>query len=220
MFATDNVTSCTCVIRKSIDSLMTRIYTSFNPTVYIIMGTMCIIHRPSATSGCHYCIIMLLLHIQVCLLRRPIIIYFIFLYSTLLIWTWNLYAESETKLYYYYIISTLPAHSNTIHQQTMMEKITTSIWTRENWTCSQWLDHRGYPAHREQGDSGAGEARGAPPVPRDPPGHVDLEDSLVYEVFRVLRFSILLNQCCFIETIYCSIVNDNSLSLFTMFYDV
>ena len=40
MFATDNVDSCTCVIRKSLYSLMTRIdrHTSLNPIVKSIVG--------------------------------------------------------------------------------------------------------------------------------------------------------------------------------------
>ncbi len=38
MFATDNVNSCTCVIRKSIYSLTTRIFTSTNPIVKTIVG--------------------------------------------------------------------------------------------------------------------------------------------------------------------------------------
>ena len=38
MFATDNVNSCTCVIRKSIFSLMTRIALSLNPIVKSIVG--------------------------------------------------------------------------------------------------------------------------------------------------------------------------------------
>ena len=38
MFATDNVNSCTCVVRKSIYSLTTRIFTSTNPIVKIIAG--------------------------------------------------------------------------------------------------------------------------------------------------------------------------------------
>ena len=37
MFATDNVNSCTCVIRKSIYSLTTRIFTSTNPIVKCIV---------------------------------------------------------------------------------------------------------------------------------------------------------------------------------------
>ena len=38
MFATDNVNSCTCVIPKSIFSLMTRIALSLNPIVKSIVG--------------------------------------------------------------------------------------------------------------------------------------------------------------------------------------
>ena len=38
MFATDNVNSCTCVIRKYIYSLTTRIFTSTNPIVKSIVG--------------------------------------------------------------------------------------------------------------------------------------------------------------------------------------
>ena len=38
MFATDNVNSCTCVIRKSMFSLMTRIALSLNPIVKSIVG--------------------------------------------------------------------------------------------------------------------------------------------------------------------------------------
>ena len=38
MLATDNVNSCTCVIRKSIFSLMTRIALSRNPIVKSIVG--------------------------------------------------------------------------------------------------------------------------------------------------------------------------------------
>ena len=57
MFATDNVNSCTCVIRKSIFSLMTRIASSLNPIVKGIVGAMCIVRRPSVTYGPHCCII-------------------------------------------------------------------------------------------------------------------------------------------------------------------
>ena len=57
MFSTGNVNSCTYVIRKSIDSLMTRIDTSFDPTVKSIVGAMCIRRRPSVTYGSHNCII-------------------------------------------------------------------------------------------------------------------------------------------------------------------
>ena len=35
MFASDNVNSCTCVIRKSIYSLTTRIFKSTNPIEYV-----------------------------------------------------------------------------------------------------------------------------------------------------------------------------------------
>ena len=38
MFATDNVNSCTCVILKSVYSLMNRIATSLNPIVKSIVG--------------------------------------------------------------------------------------------------------------------------------------------------------------------------------------
>ena len=38
MFSTDNVNYCTCVIRKSIYSLTTRIFTSTNPIVKGIVG--------------------------------------------------------------------------------------------------------------------------------------------------------------------------------------
>ena len=38
MFATDNVNSCTCIICKSIFSLMTRIALSLNPIVKSIVG--------------------------------------------------------------------------------------------------------------------------------------------------------------------------------------
>ena len=38
MFATDTVNYCTCVIRKSNNSLMTRIATSLNPIVKSIVG--------------------------------------------------------------------------------------------------------------------------------------------------------------------------------------
>ena len=38
MFATDNVNSCTCVIRKSVYSLKTRIFMSTNPIVKSIVG--------------------------------------------------------------------------------------------------------------------------------------------------------------------------------------
>ena len=38
MYATDNVSSCTCVIRKFIYSLTTRIFTSTNPIVKSIVG--------------------------------------------------------------------------------------------------------------------------------------------------------------------------------------
>ena len=38
MFATDNVNSCTCVIRKSIYSLTARIFTLTNPIVKSIVG--------------------------------------------------------------------------------------------------------------------------------------------------------------------------------------
>ena len=38
MFATDNVNYCTCVIRISIYSQMTRIATSLNPIVNSIVG--------------------------------------------------------------------------------------------------------------------------------------------------------------------------------------
>ena len=37
MFASDNVNSCTCVIRKSIYSLTTRIFKSTNPIVKSIV---------------------------------------------------------------------------------------------------------------------------------------------------------------------------------------
>ena len=57
MFATDNVNSCTCVIRKSIFSLMTRIALSLNPIVKSIVGAMCVVRRPSVTYGHHCCII-------------------------------------------------------------------------------------------------------------------------------------------------------------------
>ena len=53
MFASDNVNSCTCVICKSIYSLMTRIDTSLNPIVKSIVGVMSIVHRPSITYGSH-----------------------------------------------------------------------------------------------------------------------------------------------------------------------
>ena len=43
MFASDNVNSCTCVICKSMYSLMTRIYTSLNPIAKIIVGATCIV---------------------------------------------------------------------------------------------------------------------------------------------------------------------------------
>ena len=38
MFATDNVNCCTCVIRKYIYSILTRIYTLLNPIVKSIVG--------------------------------------------------------------------------------------------------------------------------------------------------------------------------------------
>ena len=57
MFATDNVNSCTCVIRKSIYSLTTRIFTSTNPIVKSIVGATCIVRRLSVTYGFHYCIL-------------------------------------------------------------------------------------------------------------------------------------------------------------------
>ena len=57
MFSTDNVNYCTCVIRKSIYSLMTRIDTMLNPFVKSIVGAMCSVRRPSVTYGPHYCIL-------------------------------------------------------------------------------------------------------------------------------------------------------------------
>ena len=51
MFATDNVDSCTCVIRKSMFSLMTRIALSLKPIVKSIVGAMCIVRRPSIGSN-------------------------------------------------------------------------------------------------------------------------------------------------------------------------
>ena len=63
MFATDNVNSCTCVIRKPIISIMTRIATSLNPIVVKSIvgggggGAMCIVRRPSVTYGRHCCIL-------------------------------------------------------------------------------------------------------------------------------------------------------------------
>ena len=59
MFARNTVNYCTCVICKSIYSLITTIDTSLNPIVKIIVGAMCIVRRPSitVTSESHYCII-------------------------------------------------------------------------------------------------------------------------------------------------------------------
>ena len=59
MLATDIVNSCTCVIRKSNYSIMTRLDTSLNTIVKSIVGggAMCIVRRPSVTHGPHYCIL-------------------------------------------------------------------------------------------------------------------------------------------------------------------
>ena len=58
MLVTDNVDLCTCVTRKFIYSLMTRIDTSFlKPNCKEHCGGD--VRRPSVTSGSHYCIIKL-----------------------------------------------------------------------------------------------------------------------------------------------------------------
>ena len=57
MFATDDVNSCTCVIRKSIYSLTTRIFTSTNPIVKSIVGGDVYCTRVSVTYGFHCCIL-------------------------------------------------------------------------------------------------------------------------------------------------------------------
>ena len=49
MFATDNVNSCTCVVRKYIHRLMTRIDTSLIPIVNSNVGAMYIVRRLSVT---------------------------------------------------------------------------------------------------------------------------------------------------------------------------
>ena len=48
MFTTDNVHSCTCVIRKSIYRLMTRISTSVNSIVKSIVGGCVLYVGPSS----------------------------------------------------------------------------------------------------------------------------------------------------------------------------
>ena len=53
MFVTDNVNSCTCVIRKSIYGLTTRIFMSTNPIVKSIVGAMCIVRRLFVAYGFH-----------------------------------------------------------------------------------------------------------------------------------------------------------------------
>ena len=57
MFASDNVNSCTCVIRKSIYSLTTTICKSTNPIVKSIVRATCIVRRLSVTDGFRYCIL-------------------------------------------------------------------------------------------------------------------------------------------------------------------
>ena len=60
MFASDNVNSCTCVIRKSIYSLATRIIKSTNPIVKSIVwgdGHIYIVRWLSETDGFRYCIL-------------------------------------------------------------------------------------------------------------------------------------------------------------------
>ena len=55
---------------------------------------MCIVCRPSLTID---------LTIVYVAFTHPCfyLFYFLLLYSTLHLWTWNLYAESEKNLYYY-----------------------------------------------------------------------------------------------------------------------
>ena len=59
MYATDNFKDCTCVIRKSIYSILNRIDISLNPIVKSIVGETCIVRRPSVTYEPHYCIRLL-----------------------------------------------------------------------------------------------------------------------------------------------------------------
>ena len=95
MFATDNVNSCTCVIRKSIFSLMTRIALSLTPIVKSIVGggAMCIVRRPSVTYGHHCCIIC----------RSDVDSNtFLFHYYSMDTLYMYVYILSEIKLYYYY----------------------------------------------------------------------------------------------------------------------
>ena len=76
MFATDKVNSCTCVIRKSIYTLMTRIWTLFSPILKsIVVGDV------YCTSALHNLWILLLYNNYVVVLQTHIISILVITYT-------------------------------------------------------------------------------------------------------------------------------------------
>ena len=100
MFATDNVNSCTCVIRKSIYSLTTRIFTSTNPIIIVKSiwggGATCIVCRLFVTYGFHYCILC-----SFDLVRQSLAFVFLLFNSMDTLYMYVCIILSEINYYYY-----------------------------------------------------------------------------------------------------------------------